>query len=115
MAAVGPLNDYVKFQVGRGRETAGGGGAGGMATEMAVGLAIAQQMMQQQGGLLSGGAASAAPGGTPEMLTPEHVAKTLGVATADVMSILEAGELKAKKIGSSWRIRRADLDAYLAG
>ncbi len=40
MAAVGNLNDYVKYQMGQGMEQ-GGGGAGGMATEMAVGLAIA--------------------------------------------------------------------------
>ena len=47
MAAVGNLNDYVKFQMAQGMEK--GGGAGGVATEMAVGLAMAQQIMQQQG------------------------------------------------------------------
>ena len=36
MAAVGNLNDYVKFQMAQGMEK--GGSAGGMATEMAVGL-----------------------------------------------------------------------------
>jgi excisionase family DNA binding protein len=30
------------------------------------------------------------------------------------MAIVEAGELKAKKIGSSYRITQAALDAYLA-
>lgn len=50
MAAVGNLNDYVKFQMAQGMEK--GGGSGGMAAEMAVGMAMAQQMMQQQGGLL---------------------------------------------------------------
>jgi len=117
MAAVGNLNDYVKFQLGQGLES-GGGGAGGMATEMAVGLAIAQQMMQQQGGGLFGGAAApaaGAAGGLPELLTPATVAEALGVLEADVMSIVENGELKAKKIGSSLRIKRSDLDAYLAG
>src|SRR5215210_5603548 len=57
MAAVGNLNDYVKFQMAQGMEK--GGSAGGMATELAVGLSIAQQIMQQQG--LPGAAA----GGTP--------------------------------------------------
>jgi excisionase family DNA binding protein len=114
MAAVGNLNDYVKFQVGRGMET-GGAGAGGMASEMAVGLAIAQQMMQQQGGGLFTGATQTPASGAPELLTPEQVAKSLGVSDEDVRSIIASGELKAKKIGSSWRIRRADLDAYLAG
>src|SRR3954466_2376260 len=45
MAAVGNLNDYVKFQMAQGMEK--GGSAGGVATEMAVGLSIAQQMMNQ--------------------------------------------------------------------
>src|SRR6201988_1333985 len=47
MAAVGNLNDYVKFQMAQGLEK--GGGSGGAATELAVGLSIAQQIMAQQG------------------------------------------------------------------
>ena len=122
MAAVGDLNDYVKFQMAQGMES-GSGGAGGMATEMAVGLAIAQQMMQQQGGMLSTGttppvaatptAPTAAPA-FPDILTPAQVAEALGVTEADVMSIIEGGELQAKKIGSAYRIKRAALDAFLA-
>src|SRR3989442_752136 len=46
MAAVGNLNDYVKFQMAQGMEK-GGGGAGSAATEMAVGLAMAKQMIDQ--------------------------------------------------------------------
>jgi excisionase family DNA binding protein len=30
------------------------------------------------------------------------------------MAILESGELAAKKIGTSWRIKRSALDEYLA-
>jgi excisionase family DNA binding protein len=30
------------------------------------------------------------------------------------MTVIEAGELKAKKIGASHRVTRAALDAYLA-
>ncbi len=52
MAAVGNLNDYVKFQMAQGMTQPGGSGAAGMATEMAIGMAMAQQMMQQQGGAL---------------------------------------------------------------
>jgi excisionase family DNA binding protein len=126
MTAVGNLNDYVKFQLGKGMET-GGGGSGGMATEMAVGLAIAQQMMQQTGGGLFGGAGAASPatgavtgGGTPvgqpfpELLSVAQVAQTLGVADSDVLAIIESGQLKAKQIGSTHRIKRSALDAFLA-
>src|SRR6187397_2055409 len=52
MAAVGNLNDYVKFQMAQGLEK-GNGGPGGMAAEMAVGMAMAQQMMNQSGGLMA--------------------------------------------------------------
>lgn len=132
MAAVGNLNDYVKFQMGKGMES-GGGGAGGMATEMAVGLAIAQQMVQQQGGGLFGGQPAGAPAaapaaaapaaaapaagsvsGLPEILTPSQVAQALAVSEADVMSIIESGELAAKKIGSTYRVTKTALDAFLA-
>jgi excisionase family DNA binding protein len=116
MAAVGNLNDYVKFQMAQGMEK--GGGSGGAAAEMAVGFAMAQQMMQQ-GGLTGGGAAAAKPGagvpGLPELLTPADVAKALGVSEDDVLAIIQSGELKAKKIGAQYRVPRAALDAYLAG
>jgi excisionase family DNA binding protein len=121
MAAVGNLNEYVKFQMAQGMEK--GGGAGGMATEMAVGLSIAQQIIQQQGGVPGTAAATAAPRAAgapsiatalPELLAPADVAKALGVPEADVLSILESGELAGKKIGTSWRIKRSALDEYLA-
>src|SRR5204863_3732598 len=65
MAAVGNLNDYVKFQMAQGMGTGQGGGAAGFASEMAVGMAMAQQMMQQQGGVLAPQATPAAGGPPP--------------------------------------------------
>ena len=117
MAAVGNLNDYVKFQMAQGMEKEGGG-AGGFAAEMAVGMSMAQQMMQQ-GALTSqthpgvqAANAAAAPA-IPELLTPADVAKALSVTEADVLQSLEAGDLKGKKIGSAWRIPRAALEEFL--
>nr|MBA3297473.1 SPFH domain-containing protein [Acidobacteriota bacterium] len=112
MAAVGNLNDYVKFQMAQGMEK--GGSSGGMATELAVGLSIAQQIMQQQG-MPAGAAKTAAAGAVvlPDLLAPADVAQALGVPEADVMAIIESGELAAKKIGTSYRIKRASLDEYL--
>jgi excisionase family DNA binding protein len=43
-----------------------------------------------------------------------QVAAILKVEEPDVVGLLEAGELQAKKIGANWRIQRAALDAYLA-
>jgi len=117
MAAIGNLNDYVKYQMGKGMESGGGAGPGGTAAELAVGFGIAQQMMQQG---LSGGQATptvAAPAGAglPELIGVAEAAQALGVAEPDVLAVLESGELKGKKIGSSWRISRAALTAYVNG
>jgi len=118
MAAVGNLNDYVKFQMAQGMEK--GGSSGGMATELAVGLSIAQQIMQQQGmpattGAGAARAAAAAPANAmADLLSPADVAQALGVPESDVMAIIESGELAAKKIGTSYRVKRSALDEYLA-
>lgn len=119
MAAIGNLNDFVKYQMAKGFESGGGAGAAGTAAELAVGFGIAQQMMQQG---LAGGQATptiapvvpvAAGTGLPELLGPAEAAQVLGVSEADVVAVLESGELKGKKIGASWRITRAALTAYL--
>jgi excisionase family DNA binding protein len=92
-----------------------GGGSGGMATELAVGLSIAQQIVQQQGlpGAAAPRAAGAAPA-LPELLSPAEVAQALGVSESDVMAIIQSGELAAKKIGASYRILRSAVDVYLS-
>jgi excisionase family DNA binding protein len=116
MTAIGNLNDYVKYQMGKGMEKGGGAGPGGTAAEMAVGFGIAQQMMQQG---FAGGQATptiAPPAAAlPELIGVAEAAQVLGVSDADVVAVLESGELKGKKIGSSWRIPRAALAAYVSG
>jgi excisionase family DNA binding protein len=117
MAAIGNLNEFVKYQMGKGFESGGGGGgAAGTAAELAVGFGLAQQMMQQ--GFAGGGATPTTTGGptgaTPDLLSPADAAKLLGVSEADVMTVLDSGELKGKKIGATWRISRAALNSYLS-
>jgi excisionase family DNA binding protein len=124
MAAVGNLNDYVKFQMAQGLGQPGaGGGIGGAGAELAMGMAMAQQMMNQTGGLMAQStpgipapAQQAAPAaGAPDLMTPAQVAQMLGVAESDVMSSLDAGDLKGRKIGTQWRVTRAAVDAFLKG
>jgi excisionase family DNA binding protein len=119
MAAVGNLNDYVKFQMAQGLEK-GGSGVAALGPEMAVGLAIAQQMLNQPGGVAGqttppAGAAAPATGASamPELMGPADAATLLGVTEADVVASLEAGDLKGKKIGSQWRITRAAITQFL--
>ena len=125
MATLGNLNDYVKYQMGQSVVQPGGaaGGAGGP-MEMAMGFAMAQQMMQgmaapgaQPGGGAFAAAAPAAPAAAvqsiPELLGPADAARLMGVSEADVIATIESGDLKAKKIGSQFRITRAALDEFL--
>ena len=116
MAAVGNLNDYVKYQMAQGMAAGGGAGIGGAGAELAMGMAMANQMMNQPGGIMSQTtpAAGAPPvAGIPETLGAADAAKALGVSEADVIASLEAGDLKGKKIGSQWRITRAALTEFL--
>ena len=84
MAAIGNLNEFVKYQMGKGFEGgSGGGGAAGTAAELAVGFGIAQQMMQQG---FAGGQATPtiapAGGAVPELMSPEEAAKKMQVSAA---------------------------------
>ena len=120
MAAVGNLNDYVKFQMAESMTKGGeGGGMANTAAQLGAGLAMGQQMMAAMGaGQTTPGAAPAnAPAGggagLPELLSPADAAGVLGVAEADVMAALTDGSLKGKRIGSAWRITRAALEEFL--
>ena len=123
MAAVGNLNDYVKFQMAEGMGKGGGSGTGGAAAEMAMGFAMANQMMNQPGGIagsqatpgVAGPAQAAAPAAAAiELFTPAQVAQQLGVTEADVTASLESGDIKGKKIGAAWRITKTALNDFLA-
>lgn len=121
MGAIGDMNQYVKFQLAQGLEKGGGGGGAGMAAELAVGLGMARQLMKDDA--LSGKAAppplpgSPAPapsaGGGFDLLSPGEAAQLLGVSEGDVLATIQEGALKAKKIGSTYRITRGALEEFL--
>jgi excisionase family DNA binding protein len=129
MAAVGNLNDYVKFQMAESmtKGESPGGGMAGTAAQLGAGLAIGQQiaaaMNQPQGTPpavppsapppLPGAPAAALSGAALDLLGPADVARLLGVSENDVMSSLADGSLKGKKIGSTWRITRSAVDEFL--
>ncbi|MCX6852349.1 MAG: SPFH domain-containing protein [Verrucomicrobia bacterium] len=120
MGAIGNLNDYVKFQMAEGMAK-GGAGPAGAAAELAMGFGMAQNMMAQGAFNMNPAAgatapAAAAPAAAPsvDILTPAQVAQTLGVTEADVLASIEGGQIKAKKIGTQYRITKAALDEFLA-
>src|SRR6266404_2114953 len=122
MAAVGNLNDYVKFQMAESMAKEGAGGMATSAAQLGAGLAMGQQMLGSLGtGQVTRPAVPATPeassnvpaAGLPELLSPAEAARALGVSEADVLAALGEGSLKGKKIGSTWRITRAALDEFL--
>ena len=121
MAAIGNLNDYVKFQMAESMTKEGAGaGMAGTAAQLGAGLAMGQQMvaaMNQVQGTPAAGGPPPSPGttgsGIPQMLSPGEVANTLGVSEGDVLASLADGSLKGKKIGSTWRISKAALEDFL--
>jgi excisionase family DNA binding protein len=123
MSAVGNLNDYVRFQMAQSL-TSPGQHSTGVASELAIGMAMAQQLVQQQQqapGSLSplAPAPHAAPPTPPspppfpDLLSPGEAAQLLGVSEGDVLATIQSGDLKAKKIGSTFRITRSALDDFL--
>lgn len=95
------------------------GGAGltaGIGAGMGIGNVLSQSLgqVQQQA---AGGAAAAAPKavGIPDVMTPSEAAAILKVSEEDVVAAINAGDLKARKIGSAFRISKEALEAFLKG
>jgi len=94
------------------------GGAGltaGIGAGMGIGNLMNQSLQQgasqQQG---QGGAAGAAAG-MPDVMTPSEAASFLKVSEEDVLAAIEAGDLKARKMGNAFRISKSALEDFLKG
>ena len=94
-----------------------GGGMAGLGAGAGAGLAIGQQMMQAMGQTLQQPAAGQQTGSAdvPDVMNPAQAAAYLQVNEADIVQMIESGELKAKKIGSQYRISKKTIDEFLAG
>jgi excisionase family DNA binding protein len=130
MGAIGDMNKYMQFQAARGiRDAAqnpsgGVAGAGvglgaglGMGQMMAGAFAQSMQQPQQPPAAPATGAAPVAPTGggpVPEVMTTEEAAGYLKVSEADVLAMIQAGQVKAKQIGTAYRISKKALDDFLA-
>ena len=91
---------------------------------MGVGSVISESLRGMTGG---GQGASGAGGGTtppgggapggamPDVMTPAEAANVLRVSEEDVLAAIEAGDLKARKLGNAFRISREALEAFLKG
>jgi len=99
------------------------GGAGltaGIGAGMGLGNIIGQSlqgMTGQQAAAAAGAAAgsSAAAAATPSVMTPAEAAQVLKVSEEDILAAITAGDLKARKIGSAFRISKEALEEFLKG
>lgn len=110
------------------KSSQGGGGAGmgvGLGAGIGAGAAMGQMMggilggMQPQGGpaqIQAAQAGSGAPAESkqfPAIMGVTEAADYLGVAVEDVVQLCMSGELKAKKIGSQYRISKQAIDEFM--
>jgi excisionase family DNA binding protein len=130
MGAIGDMNKYMQFQAARGIRDAAqnpSGGVAGAGVGLGAGLGMGQMMAgaftqsmqssQQPPAAPAAGAAPAAPTGggpAPEVMTTEEAAGYLKVSEADVLAMIQAGQVKAKQIGTAYRISKKALDDFLA-
>jgi excisionase family DNA binding protein len=123
MGAIGDMQAYMQFQMARGvRDAAQAGGEGGGLAGAGVGLgagvgmgAAMAQMMGQAAGDQGRQPAAGAPASVPEIMTLSEAAAYMRVGEEDVLAVIQSGELKARKIGTSYRISKKAVDEFLAG
>jgi len=126
MGAIGDMNKYMQFQAARGiRDAAqnpsgGVAGAGvglgaglGMGQMMAGAFAQSQQAAAQPAPQPQPAAPVASSGPAPDVMTPGEAAAYLKVSEADVMSMIQGGQIKAKQLGTNYRITKKTLDDFL--
>ena len=95
-------------------------GGAGLTAGIGAGVGLGNIITQAMSGQAQGGAAQAAPAagqaaGVPQIMTPSEAATVLRVSEEDVVAAIQSGDLKARKIGSAYRISKEALDEFLKG
>jgi excisionase family DNA binding protein len=99
-------------------------GGAGLTAGIGAGIGVGNLMGQAFQGMGAPGAAAPAQpaqqapqapaaGATPSVMTPSEAAAVLRVSEEDVIAAIQAGDLKAKKLGSAYRISKEALDEFL--
>jgi excisionase family DNA binding protein len=91
-------------------------GGAGLTAGIGAGIGIGNIMGQAlQGGMMNTaqGGAQAVAAAAPDIMSPAEAANYLKVTEADIMQMITDGSLKAKKIGSQYRISKGVLDDFL--
>lgn len=94
------------------------GGAGltaGIGAGMGIGNVLSGSLAGMTGAQQGQVTPAADAAGIPDVMTPTEAAGFLKVSEEDVIAAITAGELKARKIGSAYRVSKEALQEYLKG
>ncbi len=95
------------------------GGAGltaGIGAGMGIGNVLSGSLAGMTGAQQAAPAAGAAAAAVmPDVMTPSEAATFLKVSEEDVIAAITAGDLKARKIGSAFRVSKESLQEFLKG
>ncbi len=117
LQAADAMRDAANNQSGGAGLTAGIGAGMGIGNIMGQAFQGGYQPPAGPGAAAGAPAAPQAPSGggaTPEVMNPAQAASYLQVAEADIMQMITGGQLKAKQVGSQYRISKKALDDFLA-
>jgi len=98
-------------------------GGAGLTAGIGAGVGIGQVMGQALSGMTGTQPAapttpttsSTTPSVIPAVMTPAEAAAILRVSEEDVIAAISAGDLKARKLGSAYRISKESLETFLKG
>ena len=95
-------------------------GGAGLTAGIGAGMGIGNVLSGSLAGMTQGQSqtqptAPAAATGMPDIMTPAEAAGFLKVSEEDVLAAINAGELKARKIGMAFRVSKESLQEYLRG
>jgi len=89
-------------------------GGAGLTAGIGAGMGIGNVISESLKGV-SAGSAAGKEVAIPDVMTPTEVAKILQVSEKDVLAAINDKSLKAKKIGTSYRISKESLQEFLKG
>lgn len=111
------MNTYTQLQAADAMREAAknpSGGAGltaGIGAGMGIGNVLSESLKGV--GSQAGAAGSQAAQSIPPVMTPSEAATLLKVSEEDVLNAIKSGQLKAKQLGSAYRISKEALEEFL--
>ena len=100
-------------------ESGGAGLTAGIGAGMGLGNVISQSLSGMTGAAAGAAAAGSQSSGTTngmsDVMTPSEAAAVVRVSEEDIIAAIQAGDLKARKIGTAYRISKSALEDFLKG